>query len=350
MSEYSWKEIFLAITPKPFAIISLCGSTYIIKHVLTSPKRRGEVFHRILLGLSIWDFMTSIAVFLGTWPIPIDTPGVFMASGTAATCTAQGFWMQLGVGAPLYNASLSIYYFLVIFKGWKECQLKKIEPFFHGIPILFSLSTAIAVAATDSYRSSNVWCWISSDRSVFRFCFFYGPVWFALTIVTVAMIAIYGRVLVQERKTKQYREPEQSINQRKPTISNLEKKNSTISLSIRSSKRSSASRSSGQSRQIASQAMFYVGSFYLTFAFPSWTRIYQLTMNKQPPFAVIALFAIFFPLQGFFNALVYFRPRYLRYRKENPDVKICLLLSEMWQNHVPICTDAAASPAGEEAC
>jgi len=72
-------------------------------------------------------------------------------------------------------------------------------------------------------------------------------------------------------------------------------------------------------------------------------------MEKSPPFAVIALFAIFFPLQGFFNALVYFRPRYLRYRQENPEVNMCSLLSEMWQNHLPMgATDAAAAPADEQ--
>ena len=29
--------------------------------------------------------------------------------------------------------------------------------------------------------------------------------------------------------------------------------------------------------------------------------------------------AIFFPLQGFFNAIIYLRPRYLKQKKENPD-------------------------------
>lgn len=105
--QYSWQEKWLAITPKPFAILSMIGSICIIKHIFTSPKRlvRTSTFHRILLGLSTVDLTTSFNVFLGTWPIPVDTPGVYLASGNAGTCTAQGFWIQLGVGAPLYNAS-----------------------------------------------------------------------------------------------------------------------------------------------------------------------------------------------------------------------------------------------------
>jgi len=351
MNEYSWKDKFLAIAPKPFAILSLCGSVYIIKHISTSPKRRGAVFHRILLGLSFWDSMTSIAVFMGTWPIPAGTDGVYMASGTAGTCTAQGFWIQVGVGAPLYNASLSMYYFLVIFKGWKDHQMKKIEPFLHAVPILFSLSTATIAAATDSYCNSNVWCWIDSSNNGFRFGFFYGPVWAAMAFVTFAMVAIYCHFLVQERKTKKYSQAQERVKQRLSSKSNLERTAvqptnishaaNTASYAVRNNHSSPR-----KSREIAGQAMFYVGSFYLTFLFPSWTRFDQMLYGSSP-FAVIALFSVIFPMQGFFNACVYFRPRYLRYRKLNPDVNICSLLSKIWQNSC--YTSGAVAPA-IEAC
>ena len=82
----------------------------------------------------------------------------------------------------------------------------------------------------------------------------------------------------------------------------------TISSTVHSTARKS------HSKKIASQALWYVGSFYLTWIFQSWTRIAQM-VNGSSPFYAIALFAIFFPLQGFFNALVYFRPRYLRLRE-----------------------------------
>ena len=48
------------------------------------------------------------------------------------------------------------------------------------------------------------------------------------------------------------------------------------------------------------------------------TRIYQVTTG-QNSFILLVLMAIFFPLQGFFNCLVYLRPRYLRSRSRNPD-------------------------------
>jgi len=319
---------------KPFAILSMIGSICIIKHIIASPKHlvRTSTFHRILLGLSILDLTTSFVVFLGTWPIPKDTPNVYLASGNDRTCTAQGFWVQLGVGVPLYNASLSVYYFLVIFKGWKEHQVKKVEPFLHILPILFALTTSIIVAATDNYASSNVWCWISMNNNGMRFGFFYGPIWAAVLIVTFLMASIYCKFLMQERKTKKYTDSEERIRHRQSELSGLEEGNSN-KLRLQSSKLQSIRTSqtlgndrrvstlgtntrlqstvgqtvgtrnstisavrSSHSSKIAAQALWYVGSFYLTFLFPSWTRIVQM-LGNQPPFAVVACFTIFFPMQ-----------------------------------------------------
>ncbi|CAB9502227.1 expressed unknown protein [Seminavis robusta] len=334
-AEFSWKQKWLAITPKPFAVLSITGSMYIIKHIVTSPQRRGSVYHRLLLGLSIYDFMTSSAVFMGSWPIPSGTDGVYLASGTVNTCAAQGFFIQNGIGTPLYNASLGLYYVLVVFLGWKEDQLKKVEPFLHFFPIGFSVTTAVIAAATDSYRSSNVWCWITSSNTAFRMGFFYGPVWAAMATVAISMFLIYYKVLVQERKVMKYQHAasivqnsvaggnnEASASMSTPTDS---PSSSIRRRSIFNRRQSQPPSTLRQSRRIASQGLFYVVSFFLTFVFPSWARVSQMVSGTSP-FAVTALFAVFFPLQGFFNAMVYFRPRYLRYRQANPDVGICRIL------------------------
>ena len=317
--QYSWQEKFVAITPKPFAILSMCGSICIAKHIIFTSPRPLSSFHRILFGLSVIDLTTSFAVFMGTWPIPVGTTGVYLASGNKGLCTAQGFWIQLGVGAPLYNASLSVYYFLVIFKGWREHQIKKVEPFLHAIPIIFALTTSIIVAATDNFRSSNVWCWISMDNIAMRFGFFYGPIWAAILWVTCSMAAIYCRFLVQERKNKRYQGSGQAGNnaqQLHSTATNvIGRLQSTTNIGNTGMRSSTVSTSRSKSSKIAGQALCYVGSFYLTFLFPSWTRISQM-MGRQPPFAVVAMFTIFFPMQGFYNALVFFRPKIKSYLSE----------------------------------
>jgi len=62
MSEFSPKQKSLAIVPKPFAILSLIGSSYIVYHILRNSKRRKAVQYQILLGLSLSDILFSIAV------------------------------------------------------------------------------------------------------------------------------------------------------------------------------------------------------------------------------------------------------------------------------------------------
>ena len=62
MSEFSPKQKSLAIVPKPFAILSLIGSSYIVYHILHNSKRRKAVQYQILLGLSLSDILFSIAV------------------------------------------------------------------------------------------------------------------------------------------------------------------------------------------------------------------------------------------------------------------------------------------------
>ena len=189
---------------------------------------------------------------------------------------------------------MSVYYFLVIFKGWKEHQVKRVEPFLHALPIIFALSTSIVVAATDNFKSSNVWCWISMDNNGMRFGFFYGPIWAAVLLVTGLMAAIYCKFLIQERKSKKYSDSEERIRHRQSVLSELER-GSSNNFRLQSSRtvdqmagnnrlqsttigqtagtRRSTATARKHSSKIRAQAMWYVGSFYLTFLFPSWTRI-----------------------------------------------------------------------------
>lgn len=48
------------------------------------------------------------------------------------------------------------------------------------------------------------------------------------------------------------------------------------------------------------------------------TRIFQ-TVQGKTYYPLLVLMAIFFPLQGFFNAIIYLRPRYLKHKQANPN-------------------------------
>ena len=117
------------------------------------------------------------------------------------------------------------------------------------------------------------------------------------------MLTIYCEVRKQESKTKKY--------------------NTSITESGRSN---NVPQRIDHSRRFANQAMFYVLSFWITWLFPTCTRISQFITGGSSPFPFIALFCIFIPLQGFFNVIVYLRPRYLKFKKEHSDKNICQLL------------------------
>ena len=116
------------------------------------------------------------------------------------------------------------------------------------------------------------------------------------------MIKIYCEVRSQEAKTKKYNS------------------------SITSASRSDLPQRTDHSRRFANQAMFYVLSFWITWLFPTCTRVSQFITGGSSPFVFIALFTIFIPLQGFFNVLVYLRPKYLRFKKRHADKNVCQLI------------------------
>lgn len=260
----------------------------------------------------------SFTMFWGTWAVPVGTPDVYLASGTQQTCNAQAFLQQSSVATAIYTAELAIYYYLVISAGWKEERLKKIEIIFHIIPTAFAFASSIVGIVTSSFESSILWCWYGVEYSGFRFGFFYGPLWFCIVLVCILMSAIYVKVLMQERRVKKYQHHQ-------PTQINVGETTDSAATTVSKHKKEEKEKNKASaSRRIADQAIFYSGSFFITWLFPTWARIYEMVNpGKNIPFAIEILFTILTPIQGLFNVLVYFRPKYLRYKHDHPDFSIC---------------------------
>ena len=256
-----------AFLPKMSGSLSLLGSSFIIYDVLFTQKlfqiqqqqqqrpnnfnrRRSSVtfgndgstrtsssnnltYYRLLLGMSTFDAMASIAYFMSTWPIPEETPFSYNNVGTIATCTAQGFFVQLGlVGAILYSGSLSTYYLLTIKYGWKQSQItsSKIEYWFHGIPIVFTIATSVAGLVMEIFNPTPIGCWINKDppfcaeswqpdqygppckrgdnATLYKWTFSLIPQILSIGLVTINMFLCYRYVLNLEKVTARFRNPE----------------------------------------------------------------------------------------------------------------------------------------------
>jgi len=75
-----------------------------------------------------------------------------------------------------------------------------------------------------------------------------------------------------------------------------------------------------RSKAVANQGLFYAGTFAMVWLFGTIVRGMQLA-GAKPPWAIIFLFAVFTPSQGFFNFLVFIRPRLIKYFKKRKKLR-----------------------------
>jgi hypothetical protein len=204
----------------------------------------------------------------------------------------------------MYNAMLALFYLIKIRWQWRDSRIAtKVEPFMHIWALLFGIGTSAAGVALDLYNN-DIWeCWISpmpldckeswysngettcirgNNASLYRWVFYYAPLWFAIVFVTGIMFLVWRAVRAVEMKNEKY-----------------------LPAGVRAHRK--------HSKQVAEQGFWYCGAFYITWIFPTITRLTQL-INHEAPYPLVLVTAMFVPLQGFFNCLVYMHPRYKRER------------------------------------
>ena len=216
------KSILIATIPKVPALLSITCSSLIIQKIVRSPTRRKNIFHRIMLGLSISDVCSSLVYFLGTWLVPKGsmTVGgygpVYWAAGTTDTCHLSGFFTQAAMAGPFYNATLACYYLLTIYYNWQDSRLKTVQHWFHILPIGWALMTSVIALALKMYGNVDWLCWILPDdrengtlaqRSfvVFQWVFLFAPLWCCIFFVSGVMFLLWKKMRENERKMEKYR-------------------------------------------------------------------------------------------------------------------------------------------------
>ena len=316
------QQLHLSIWPHLTGVLSMIGSGLIINQILRSPSNRKKVYHRLLLAMSICDLNTSFWYSLSTWPIIKGTEGVYQPSGTKGFCTAQGFFMQFGVATPLYNAVLAFYYLLTIRYHWKENKMKKAEKCLLSGPLIWASISSFTALGLNLFNNATLWCWIGPDPSgvdnnfkTFRWIFFYGPLWAAIISSGVAMLLTYLSVRQTEKASSRWE---------RGASGGAELKNVSMQRKKDESDRK-------YSKQVSAQAMYYLLAFFFTWTPATVTRCMQM-MNAKVPYAMLLLMAIFTPMQGFLNFLVYMRPRWIAYRKKHPEWGRCMAFAMIFRN------------------
>jgi len=244
--------------------------------------------------------------------------GVYMASGTTASCTAQGFLATLSIGASMsYYAVLMLLYWMSVHYGWSESFMSKtrFRMYFILPPTIIALGFAIPPLFLGMYNYGGTYqcfiatypldCEINPEHDCIRghgawiyqdIYWFYCLLCNVVIIVCVCML-IYT-VFNQERKADKYL-----------TKGQAKKRDMT--------------------RKTVWQGLRYVVAFMMAYIFMYIWTFYRL-FNTYPPEAIFYLHLIFPPLLGFFNAFVYFRPRFIAYRDNNPDDSWVVCLSNVF--------------------
>ena len=251
-------------------ILSLTGGLLLILYVLSKPKKtKWSPYNQIILSVSLFDVMSSIAYIMGTSlaPATLGLPG---SIGNEATCGFQAWLYQLGLTAVYYSVILSMYFLLVVKYDWNERKFVQVSRYVHLCAVGMGLIMAFAVIpfAAPDWR----WCYIGTppqaDSWLPGIFFFIIPI--ALSILAMTVITVIFVLHVQTVYSRTKGRALNSGGQRKGSL---------------------ASRTFWQS-------FWFLGVFYTV-----WPIQFVAFVVPTVPsnYWIYLMAAIFGPLQGFFE-------------------------------------------------
>jgi hypothetical protein len=204
-------------------------------------------------------------------------------------------------------------YYTIRFNYTSQKFARTIEPYCHAFALLFPLLTAISILSLGLFNGGNEtggghWCWIyvneqhDMDYSTAKYAtalvwIFAGiPVGIISLVVYYCMWCVYRYVSRQNRLVRR-----QNLLGRLPTTMNIHK------------------------IQTARQALLFSLAFTATFLFLDLQYMFSAAgmdeVRYPTLFAVLGILqSIFYPLQGFWNFIIYFMPITASIKRRNPTI------------------------------
>lgn len=306
------QQAVLAWVPRVVAIVSLVASLLVLRDILQDKKKRASVYHQIVIFVAIFDCVTSLVWIVGTAAIPKIAwhglpSGVYGAVGNEVTCTVQGFFFQLGLASVYTNVSLTVYYLLIIVYSVRENRLRRLRFWLIGVPVIIGLGMAFAVIpfVYQNLTVCDVEPYGSLSENLWQLVFSVVPVLTACLVIITLLVVIYLKV----RKTRS------TIKKWSSRASVLEDRSSSERGGRSTVKgkmlvgRPKLSRKATRDRlehDVFVQCCMYAAVFGISW--PLWTvgKIHGTRFDL--PLGFWLLVVISTPLQGFNNALCYYRP------------------------------------------
>jgi hypothetical protein len=317
---------FAAVAPRFSGGASFISSHCIIYIIYRSKAKFSTVYHRIMFAMSVADIISSLAMGLTTIPmpkdwvdprpynaIPYDWAGIRL--GNALACKVQGFCIVFGYTVMFsYNGWLCVYYACSIALKVKEKSLELLV--FHLLPLSQGIFVALPALLFDGYNPNGyeqAWCTLRTFSEYPHFSVSYRYT-YVINIMSVSIFlatVIISFVLIIWKMIQVERLLEKSF-----------KRRSTRSNSLMND----VQRSHDNTKVILVQAIAYVSVFLIT-----TTPAFIHTLLKKEPQWLVQLHLILFPLQGFFNALIFISHKIYNYRRTHPDVSPCTVLQSLFR-------------------
>jgi hypothetical protein len=267
--------VALVWTQRCSGILSLSGSLLISMSILTKPRKiRWSPYNQIVLGISFFDSLSSVAYIIGTAFGPKNI-GLHGSIGNDATCGFQAWLFQIGLASIYYSVLLCGYFLLVVKYNWSERKFNKVAKWVHlGVGAVgLVMACAVIPFASPDWR----WCYLGTPPQAASWLpglfFFIIPV--ALCILAMTVITVIFVRYVQQA----YRR--------------------TQSTSMRGIGR-------GQKRRSLANRTYWQSVWFLAIFYAVWPIQFAAFVVPTVPsnYWIYLLAAIFGPLQGFLNASI----------------------------------------------
>lgn len=285
------QKLALNWSSAPSAFLSFVCSALIISHAFRSRARQKlTTYHRLVIGLSIFDIISSISIFSGSFFFQdMDEP--------TSQCNVNGFLQFLSLfAAALYNTALSIMFLLIVRFDISDQVLQKYyEPIFHFVAIVpFFIIAVFGLFAQVYNPVFGVACWLYAYpyNCIGDECerggewagryqvLLVATFWVVGAILTLANISIYCKVRNTVNRSQRH-----------------------LTASVRGSSNTSLNRGAttpSKSQQVARRSLLFCGGYGMVYCFGFFA---DLTLSDENlttwwHYTLVVLASIFYPLQG----------------------------------------------------
>lgn len=319
--------------------------------ILNSKNKLKNAYRRIIFGMCLYDIFSSLPIALRPFKvIPDDaTIDALLAFGNQTSCNILSFIQIIGVvGTPMYSVSLNIYYLYLIKYNMRERTFRrKIEPYVHGIPAVWTLSGAIFALASQMYNpGSSGGCFVASKpvgckknddiecengehASQFFLIFAAVPISICFVVIVCTLLNIYWTIRKQEILMNKYRIRRVSFHL--STKVNESVNSSICDNSILQRIKQKPKRKKSKGRHFLRLASLYVLGFIITYLF-SYIVQFMSIAGKTPAYWILLVDRLLQPCQGICNIFIYTSPQVKDTRKNNPGMNLLSALIKVVRN------------------